>query len=212
MADSAPLQLDHLVYAVPDLQEGIRSMEQRLGVRIAAGGRHLQYGTHNALLKIGPRSYLELIAPDPEPIEPRPALWMGLGTGNQAGLIWWAASLPGLSNQITLARSANWSLGKVLAGSRMLPTGETLSWQLTDPYLVQEGGVLPFLIDWGNSSHPTERLPANGCQLVDFQLQHPEPEKIHAYLHAIGLKVTVIYGPQATIRAGLTTPLGLQYL
>ena len=46
------LKLDHIVYAVPDLDEGIRNIHEKLGVMPVYGGRHLLEGTHNALLMV----------------------------------------------------------------------------------------------------------------------------------------------------------------
>jgi hypothetical protein len=63
--------VDHLVYATPDLERGIREIESQLGIRASPGGQHPGRGTRNALVALGPSAYLEIIGPDVE--QPAPA-------------------------------------------------------------------------------------------------------------------------------------------
>ena len=73
--------LDHLVVAARDLETGAAWLEERLGARLSAGGRHADMGTHNRLLRLGERRYLELIAIDPAgPPPARPRCKVGATT------------------------------------------------------------------------------------------------------------------------------------
>jgi hypothetical protein len=59
-------RVDHLVYATPNLDRGISEIETMLGVKASRGGQHPGRGTRNALVSLGPTTYLEIFCSGPE--------------------------------------------------------------------------------------------------------------------------------------------------
>jgi Glyoxalase-like domain len=136
--------IDHLVYAAPDLAAAVDDLEGRLGVRAKAGGKHLDIGTHNALLALGPRIYLELIGPDPDqpqPANPRP---FGIDELAAPRLVGWALGCDDIDAAVATARQRGYDPGDPIDMQRAASSGEVLRWRLTLNAL--GGGPLPFLI------------------------------------------------------------------
>lgn len=201
------LPVDHLIWGGPDLEVEIDRFERLTGVRAALGGQHPGEGTRNALLRLGPTSYLELMAPDPaQPAPPRPR-WLGLDVVTEPRLLTWAARATELERRVVDAQAAGVHLGEVRAGRREASGGRVLSWRLTYPDVGVGDGLVPFLIDWGDSPHPALTAPA-GLELVDLHGEHPQPGAVVAMLEALGVGLRVVKGPRVTLVATLDTPRG----
>jgi hypothetical protein len=194
--------VDHLVYACPDLDAAVTEIERAVGVRAAAGGHHLGLGTHNALLALGERTYLEIIAPDPaqRATAPRP---FGLDSLSAPALRGWAAAPADLDAAVREARAAGYDYGDVVGRRRRTPDGGELSWRMTSSSTSPEPEVLPFLIDWRRGAHPAPGAPA-GLTLREFRLFAPDPEFMTARLRALGLDLPVERAAQPALRAVLT--------
>jgi len=190
--------LDHLVYATSDLEATCRDLEVRLGVRASAGGQHPGRGTHNALISIGPRAYLEIIGPDPLQPEIRP-VWFGIDQLTAPKLITWAVRIDNLETFVKEI-SPNTNVGVMRSGSRKTPEGTTLSWQLTEPQLVQGIGLVPFLIEWNSRQHPADSA-ITGPRLVQLRLEHPEPELIRKQLNSLRVEVAIEQQPNPALVA-----------
>lgn len=186
----APGSVDHLIYGTPDLDRGVGSIERRLGARPAAGGRHPQYGTRNALLALGTETYLEVMAPDPELPEPDRGRLFGVDELERPRLVAWAIRRENIEGAAARARERGVSLGPVESGSRRQPDGTELSWRLTDPRSAALDGVVPFLIAWGATPHPARGAPEAG-ELVGMRVEHPEPAAVRKCLAALGLELPV---------------------
>lgn len=199
--------LDHIVYAASDLAAGTATVEALVGMSAAPGGPHPGVGTRNTLLSLGDDVYLEIIAPDPEqpaPAGPRP---FGLDELGQGALVTFAvhASAGETIEDVTAAmRECGEDPGPVSAMSRLKPDGEEIHWSLT---LSAEPGLVPFVIEWGDTTHPAEVTP-KGCTLVALRGTHPDPDHIRALHGAIGIEVAVEAGETSSIEAVLDTPNG----
>lgn len=200
-------QVDHLVYAGPDLKSAVDQLEQRLGIRATPGGQHLGRGTRNYLIALGPTVYLEIIGPDPD--QPAPAMprTFGIDALKEARLVTWAAKGADLPRLARDAASHGIILGQVSDGSRKRPDGMLLKWQFTSPLTVVADGIVPFFIDWGTTEHPA-RSAAAGATLVTLRAEHPAAETVQAQLRQLGLDLPVSRGSRPALIAAIDSPKG----
>lgn len=203
--------LDHLVVAAATLEEGEDHLEALLGVRPQRGGKHVAMGTHNSVLKLGPRTYLEVIAIDPEGAVPSQPRWFELDTkamraSLQAGprLIHWVAR----TDDIDAARRA----GSANLGPPLPMWRGTFRWRITVPEdgHLPGGGLVPTLIEWPDTRHPTDALPESRLRLATLAGAHPEPATIRAALAALSLgdAIQVTYDRTPRLACLLKTPRG----
>jgi hypothetical protein len=201
-------RLDHLVVTAPSLAAGIAAIEHRLGVRAAGGGSHLGWGTCNALLALGARRYLEVLAPDPEQPAPAGGRFLGIDERTRVRLATWVARASDLEDVARRAGALGLDLGAPIPGSRRGADGTLLSWRLLGPAAPRMDGLIPFFIDWGDAPHPASVAPA-GVTLRALRAEHRDPEPVRSTLHALGLDVDVAAGPESVLIATLETPHGL---
>ncbi|MGP4098282.1 VOC family protein [Nonomuraea sp. KM90] len=198
-------QLDHLVYAVPDLAAGVAAFTERTGVRPVPGGSH-PGGTANHLVRFGPTAYLEIIGPDPE-ASARPRAF-GLENLTAPRLAAWAVRPDDIDKSVRQARERGHDPGDVRPLSRRTPAGALLEWRLTrreDPAAVRP---VPFLIDWGGTPHPAASADLPLVSLISFSAVHTEPDALRRDLAALDLRLDVSPGPEPALRAVIDTPLG----
>lgn len=202
-----PPGLDHLIFTAPTLEQGMDEIEKRLGIRPVKGGRHPDFGTHNALLSLGESTYLEVMAPDPDLQVPTKGVLFKNVYQQPPRLTTWVYRYSNLQEWVVRAQISELSIGDVKPGSRQKPDGTLLSWQLTDPYAFPLQGAIPFLIDWGTTPHPATTTPMAGV-LQTLRIEHPIPEKVKLALSTLHIEMDVIRASQYRLVATIMTEEG----
>jgi glyoxalase-like protein len=206
-------ELDHIIIGAASLAEGVRFIQERLGVTIPPGGKHPDMGTHNHLMRLGERAFLEVISIDPDAPAPgrprwfeldRPAMQARLAEGPQ--LVSWVIRSPDV---VATAQASAFAVGEVTALRR-----DALTWRLTVPEdgSIPGEGVMPHVIEWDGGARPWERMADRGCQLEALVITHPQPELAWAGLCSLCAKgidgVHVKQGEAPGLAAQIRTPTG----
>jgi hypothetical protein len=195
--------LDHFVYTVPRLAEGSEAVGRALGIEMTAGGAHPNAGTANTLASLGPGVYLEVLGPDP--VVPRERLaefGAELARDEWPDIVTFAA--PSHDLAVAANEVARLGLGSSMleTSSRRTPDGRLLKWQgmyvLSPEYL----GLVPFLIDWGETPHPSDTA-VKGAQLTTAYVSHPRPEPLREIYRALGVGIDVVAGSRPAVVANL---------
>jgi len=204
--------LDHLVIAAERLAQGCDFVETALGVRPQPGGRHARMGTHNALLRLGQRLFLEVIAIDPDAAPPLRPRWFDLDEPRMRATL---AEGPRLvhfvartANLDALAPRSPVDLGDILSLAR-----DDLRWRITVPPdgHLPARGLVPTLIEWADARHPADGLADHHLALVALAGEHPEPAPVRTALARLGLgdEVKVSYGMSPRLAAMIRTRRGI---
>ena len=202
--------IDHLVITAGSRRAGAKYLADVLGVAPIEGGEHVRMGTHNALVRLGQSIYIEAIAVNPNAPKPSHPRWFGLDNLRRDAaprLATWVVRTTNIRRAVEISRLP---LGNIETMSR-----GSFEWQITIP----SDGELPFegaaptLIEWKTKMHPTNVIPASGCEILSLRVRHPEAVTIATALDRIGFEGPVDFAiPQAGQRTGLVaiiqTPQG----
>jgi hypothetical protein len=208
--------IDHIVWAVPVLADGVAEFERQTGIRPVMGGSHVGLGTANYLVGLGRGAYLEIIGPDPDqphPEQPRP---FEIDDLTAPRVVTWCVRPPDLDAAVAAARARGYDPGPPRAMSRRTTQGTLLTWRLTPGAAAgadgrsassRADGLVPFLIDWGTTAHPTSGVMPT-IPLVSFEGEHPEPDDVRARLAALDVDLAVRPAPQPRLLVTLQCPTG----
>ena len=194
-------QLDHIVVAIRNLDEGIAQFEQLTGVTAGAGGKHPGRGTENALVSLDGGAYLEIIAPQASAaLSPRDEAMRAL---DRLTIIDWAVSVPELDRAVAALKSVGFDSLPAQPGARLTPAGERLDWTT---FALNGAGIdaAPFFIRWSpNTRHPSTTAPG-GCCLDRLVVQDPTSDRLERVLQALAIAGVTIASGERRIEAMLS--------
>ncbi len=198
-----PALLDHFILGCDDLDRGIDFVEKHTGVRAAFGGVHPGRGTRNALLSLGERKYLEIMAPDPAqhvtPQIPR------LRELKEPRIVGWAVHPADVTQVAARLREADVAFKDPQPGSRRRPDGKVLHWKsltLNDDH----HGLLPFFIEWSaDSLHPSADAP-KGCRLVHFGAVTPQSDDLAKLATILQIDLPISHADKPALQATIVGP------
>jgi hypothetical protein len=202
--------LDHIMWACTDLEAGCRQFESLTGVRPRFGGVHASGLTHNALVRIGPRCYLEVLAPV-GPASADDDAWCRIARAAREPRIvtYCQRSARPLSELAAIGQARRWKDAVVAGNGRRTPDGVDLRWQWIAPKVDGLGLAFPFFIDWLDSPHPAQMLDHTGISLREWVVQHPQAPLLSTLLAELGSPTETQTAGQAAFRLVLETPRGI---
>lgn len=192
--------LDHLIVAAASLGEGIAFVRERLGVDPRRVGRNPGAGTDHARVALGPRRYLEILAPAPgdelsPPLAPIRAL--------DAPRLWgWALATDGGRG----ARADALGVANVPPRSDVADGG-FVRWRNLAVTLAL-GAAAPVFLEWAaGAPHPADDAPAGGAVRA-LTILHPDPDAARAALEKAGFTAEVVRADAAGVRVEIEARTG----
>lgn len=207
--------LDHVLLGVPDLNRGVEWFADLTGVLPKRGGRHAGLGTWNAIVPLGARQYIELIAPDPEQAHVPTFYVPDLREYGEPRIARWAASIASVDTADALRErslSKGFHCDAPRESSRTTAEGRLLSWKVVFPIAPRlpaavATSVIPFFIEWSGSSHPGD-IETPACRIGGMSIAGPDHDPISQALRGLGITADVARVDTTTMTVTLLTPRG----
>jgi len=200
----AVTQIDHVIWAVPSLEEGVDFFRRMSGVDPAVGGVHPGRGTRNSLVSAGRNTYLEIIAPDPSqmPLDPDeyPVQAFAHEISGMEGpeVDMFAFSSSDLEAVAEKGRELGLTVVGPTPGERMTSDGVLIRWSHVDFIDHGFGQFLPFALNWLDSPHPSTTSP-KGVVMEGITVEHPRAEALRRIYVALGVPAEVVFAEEPRI-------------
>ena len=193
------IRIDHVVYAVADLDEAAARFRETFGLDSVAGGRHERWGTANRIVPLG-GEYLELVAAVDREAAGRAGFGRAVMDRADAGGGWITFAVETDDLDAVATR-----LGlEIDSGSRTRPDGEVVRWRMAGLDDPQREAWMPFFLAWDvpEGLHPGRARPGHGVRVksVAWVELGGDAERLREWLGGGELPIRVLGGAEPGIR------------
>ena len=170
--------LDHIVLGSFTLEEGTEFLENILQAKLSDIGYHKDMGTHNRVIRISEKVYIEVVAIDPKRKNLNNRKWFNLDNSNLQSKLKISPQIIGyvIENK---DRNINKYYDPFFEASR-----DSYKWQFAMPTFknnildseIIEAGIIPSLISW-KSDKPVYQMKKNQFELISLEIRLSESQK-----------------------------------
>ncbi len=197
------VSLDHVIWAVPDLEDYVVRFEELTSIKPVYGGEHTNGVTANYLVSLGPCIYLEIVGPKPgvtpEMLGDRAATY---AREHVAGFAL-GADLDNVPEEL-----AKLTLGERSEGGRNKPDGSALSWVTAGLSDFDFGpDKFQFVIDWTSEPHPATTA-AEGGEIIRLTIANPQVTGLREIVETNRLPIVLQPSGIPNIWLTINTPRG----
>ena len=171
-------KLDHIVFGSLSLEEGTKFVENKLQAKLSDIGYHKDMGTHNRVIRISEKVYLEVIAIDPKISNLNNRKWFNL---DNSKLQFKLKKSPQIIGYVIENKETNITkyYEPFFESSR-----DIYKWQFAMPTLnndildseIVETGMIPSLISW-KSEKPIYQMKKNQFELINVEITLSERQQ-----------------------------------
>ena len=171
-------KLDHIVLGSLTLEEGTEFLENILQAKLSDIGYHKDMGTHNRVIRISEKVYIEVVAIDPKRKNLNNRKWFNLDNSNLQSKLKISPQIIGyvIENK---DRNINKYYDPFFEASR-----DSYKWQFAMPTFknnildseIIEAGIIPSLISW-KSDKPVYQMKKNQFELISLEIRLSESQK-----------------------------------
>lgn len=202
-----PLQIDHIILATNNLDNGIREFQNITDLQPKYGGEHPNSDTHNATIALSERMYIEILAPKKD-MDSIPEFFKEMDELTPIGF---AISVNDIAVFYRRIEALGFQTNGIEEWSRKKPNGEELKWKLmmiNEPQLVMN----PFFIHWSEETKHSSMENDNQSYLKSLELATPykeEIEQIFVSNHSPFGQLKLTNDNETKIKFTLQTPKGV---